>query len=136
MKFAMKTVIGMLAFLVAQSASAVVIRPLYWNELELGQALTLRQEIKLSDKVSFPAGTNLVLTAREPVSGPGISLTYFSLTETPCAKPEWQEGMELVLPEGELDSSRSVGIELGKGCQWGIYVETKDLDASAIFNQS
>lgn len=130
----MKIAFAMLAIFVAQSASAAVVRPLYWNELDEGRTLQLRQEIKLSDKVKFPAGTKLQLTAREALSGPGLSLTYFGLRETPCANPEWQEGLELVLPEGELDSSRSVGVELAKNCQWGIYVETKDLEASAIFN--
>jgi hypothetical protein len=127
-------ILAFAAFIWSQAASAAVIRPLYWNELEEGRAYSLRQEVKLSDKVKFPANTRLELTAREALSGPGLSLVYFGLREAPCANPQWQEGLELVLPEGELDSSRSVGVELGKNCQWGIYVETKDLEASAIFN--
>lgn len=119
---------------VSQTAAAAVVRPMYWNELEEGRSLELRQEIRLSDKIKFPAGTKLELTTREAVSAPGVSLMYFGLREAPCAHPEWQEGLELILPEGELDASRSVGVELGKGCEWGVYVETKDLDAATIFN--
>lgn len=130
----MKLLLGIAALLLSQTATAAVVRPLYWNELNEGQALELRQEIRLSDKVKFPAGTKLDLTMREALSAPGVSLVYFGLREASCAHPEWQEGMELILPEGELDASRSVGVELSKNCQWGVYVETKDLEAATIFN--
>ncbi|RZA05419.1 MAG: hypothetical protein EOP11_12855 [Proteobacteria bacterium] len=123
-----------LALILASSPAYALVRPLFWNELDQGRTLSLRQEIRLSDKVVIPAGTEMVITMREALSGPGMSLMYYGAREINCTHPEWQEGLELVLPEGELDASRAVGIELGKNCQWGVYVETKDLDSATIFN--
>lgn len=128
----MKSALVLFAFLISSSAFAYT-RPIYWEDLSEGQTVELRQEVALADGVRFPVGTELKVTMREALSAPGVSLVYFGLRQVPCAKPQWESGLELVLPEGELDASRSVGVELAKNCQWGIYVETKDLSALAIF---
>lgn len=128
----MKSAFVLLTLLISSTASAYT-RPVFWEDLSEGQTVELRQEVALADGVRFPVGTELKVTARESLSAPGMSLVYFGLRQTECAKPQWESGLELVLPEGELDSSRSVGVELAKNCQWGIYVETKDLNARAIF---
>lgn len=128
----MKSALVLSAMFLCSSAWAYT-RPIFWEDLSEGQTVELRQEIALADGVRFPVGTQLKVTMREALSAPGMSLVYFGLRQSECAKPQWESGLELVLPEGELDASRSVGVELGKNCQWGIYVETKDLNARAIF---
>lgn len=107
--------------------------PLDWNSLAEGDALVLTQKIQLGNpEPFFPAGTSLRLESREPLAMPGALLMLYRLTQSPCPHPEWESGMEIVTPAGNPESS-AVGVQLGKGCQWEIFLEQKDLSTSSFF---
>ena len=96
-----------------------------WFDLEIGQGLVLTQEVVLGGH-PFKAGTQLFLEDREPLSVPGAPISFYTLYQSPCLEPESASQLEIIVPEGNAESS-AVGVELTEGCNWGIYVEDKDL---------
>lgn len=98
---------------------------LQWYDLEVGQGLALTQEVVLGGH-PFKAGTQLWLEDREPLAVPGAPLSFYTLYQSPCLEPESASQLEIIVPEGNAESS-AVGVELTEGCNWGIYVEDKDL---------
>lgn len=113
------------------TAALLLLAPLSWFDLDSGQRVELTQKISLGEKV-FPAGTSLELVSKEPLAIPGASLELLKLEQAPCPRPEWESEMEIVLPDGNPESS-SVGIQLEQNCRWWVYVEEKDLFTPSFF---
>jgi hypothetical protein len=106
-------------------------QPLQWFDLEVGQGLALTQEVVLGGN-PFKAGTELWLEDKEPLSVPGAPISFFTLYQSPCENPNLQSDLEIVVPTGNPESS-AVGVELSRGCNWGIYVEDKDAFTPSFF---
>lgn len=98
---------------------------LQWFDLEAGQGLVLTQEVVLGGH-PFKAGSQLWLEDKEPLSIPGAPLSFYTLYQSPCLEPEAASQLEIIVPEGNAEAS-AVGVELTEGCNWGIYVEDKDI---------
>lgn len=119
-----------LLFFFTQAALAASPQP--WFDLEVGEQFALSQEIELAGH-GFPAGTRLWLESREPISVPGAPMSYYSFYQSPCSQPELEAELEIVVPAGNPESS-AVGVELFRGCNWGVYVENKDLFSSSFLS--
>lgn len=102
-----------------------------WFELEPNAEYSLSQDITVGGH-PFSAGTRLFLEEREPLSVPGAPLSFFVLHEVKCLEPDSASQLEIILPEGSPTGSE-VGVELSEGCNWGIYVEDKDLFTPSLF---
>lgn len=114
-----------LLLLFTSAAHAEPSSRLPWFDLEVGQGLVLTQEVVLGGH-PFKSGTQLYLEDREPLSVPGAPISFYTLYQSPCLEPESASQLEIITPEGNAESS-AVGVELTEGCNWGIYVEDKDL---------
>jgi hypothetical protein len=107
--------------------------PLPWFDLEVGKGFVLTQEVVLGGH-PFAAGTQLFLEDSEPLPVPGAPLSFYTLYQSPCREPEAASQLEIIVPEGNPESS-AVGVELSEGCNWGIYVEGKDLFTPSFLGQ-
>jgi hypothetical protein len=117
-----------------KTLALLMLSSLSWNNVDPeGQVFALTEKVTLGDPY-FPTGTELRLLEREPLTFPGANLMLYRLTQEPCAHPEWSSEMQIITPAGNQESS-AVGVELGRGCQWSIYVEQKDLATSSFFRQ-
>lgn len=107
--------------------------PLPWTDLTIGDQLVLTEKVTLGEAgPSFPAGTRLEYQAMDPLDIAGAPVVYLSFIQPNCEHPEWESGIEIVLPKNNPESS-SVGVEIERGCHWGIYVEQKDLFQPSLF---
>ncbi len=114
-------------------ALALLWAPVTWMDLDTGQEFRLTQPIELgASGPAFPEGTTLSLISREPLSIPGAPMELLGLEQIPCAHPEWTSDMEIITPLGN-DERSAVGVQLDPGCQWKVYVETKDLFTPSFF---
>jgi hypothetical protein len=118
------------------SALLILAAPLSWTDLQPGEKLQLTEKITIGENgPSFPAGTALHYESAEPLDIAGYPVLFLKLKEIQCAHPEWNHEMEILVPKGNPESS-SVGVELKPGCNWGIYVEQKDLFQPSFFTRS
>jgi hypothetical protein len=121
-----------LFFILMPAASDAAMRPFSWMDVQESKAVELSQALKLGEG-SFAEGTALAMIRAEALSAPGMALTYYTLKEINCTHPQWESDLQIILPEGVTDESHSVGVELKPGCEWGIYVEVKDLSFPSFF---
>ena len=87
-----------------------------WHYLDEGMDLGLTQKIDMK-VAAFPAGTQLHLESKEGLSIPGANLLLLKLSQAPCADPELKTEMEIVLPEGNAEST-AAGVQIDPNCRW------------------
>lgn len=124
----------MIAALLLLFSSAAMAAPLQWFDLDAGRGFALTQDLELGGQ-PFKAGTRLWLEDREPLAVPGAPISFYTLYQSPCLTPNAASGLEIVVPAGNPESS-AVGVELSEGCNWGIYVEDKDLFTPSFFENA
>jgi hypothetical protein len=111
----------------------LLIGALPWMDLSEGDSLNLNQKIVWSELgPAFPMGTSVKLLSKEALSIPGAPMLLLNFEQFPCIHPEWEGGMQIIVPEGSSEAS-SVGLELEQDCQWKVYVEQKDLFTNSFF---
>jgi hypothetical protein len=117
-----------LAFLM-NSLSAMA-TTLSWGELNFSKQYSLKQDIAFEDGYILKTGSPFIL---KDLIAEESSFIYYEMHSENCAHPEKSSEMVLVTPIGS-DESQSVGVKMEKGCHLSLWVETKDLNSSTLFN--
>lgn len=125
------TVLGLLA---SVNVHAV---PLKWQDLDRDSRPSLSQNISLKGTrgETIRLRKNQALTLEEVYPLSGLSVMYYLFRESPCATPELESEMELVLPIGSTPG-REVGVSSVKGCGIEMFVEAKDLANPSFFHSN
>ena len=121
----------LLTFILIFSSLSISAQVLDWNELEIDQLLTLKQEIIfVNEALTITVGSEFIV---QDSIGLPIDVELYQLQLTKCAFPE--KITEMILLEPENKSDRSVGIQLKQNCVLEIFVESKDLFSKSFFNK-
>lgn len=109
-----------------------------WYDFELGDALSLTQDIALpgirGESIALPTGEVFILDEVIPLTG--ISVVDYKFTQKNCAHADWESDMELILPSENPPSSKAeVGVIYHPDCKLEILVEGKDLMKPSFFRR-
>jgi len=120
-------IIILLASLFAFSAQAGI-----WNDLEINQSYKLGQSFELPviegdiPAVNFTEGEEVVLKDIVPLDM--ISVVLFIFDYKNCPGQNIKTDMEII-PVQNVE----IGALLEKGCQFEIYIETRDIYSESLF---
>ena len=127
----MKTIFAMLAlclsfnlFMIPNLAHASDAKN--WADLQAGDSLTLKSDLRVTDQLTLKAGSTFSLDSLDSLD-PVPVMTY-SLSLTPCT-PDVDVGpIEMTMIQ-----NNSYGFEYGNSCKVTLYVEFKDLEIASLF---
>jgi hypothetical protein len=104
-----------------------------WNEIELYNRYSLNYPISFLGTIEFKVGDRFEVLSANADGGPVL---YYQFHFIDCKNPTIEAEM-ILINHNPADTSRdrSIGVELERGCNLGIYLEPLDMYSSSIFKQ-
>lgn len=106
--------------------NAIELSPHDWFELEVNQSTLLTQAVKLTPSLTLMPGLEAKITDMGPL--PSIKVNWFQFSITRCTPELKVQHSPLV-----MDERNEYGFQLLRGCKLDVYVESKDLGRTSVF---
>jgi hypothetical protein len=100
-----------------------------WADFEPGDALTLKNDLVVSDTFTLKAGTQVVV--HETTTLDPVPVMLFSVRLTPCEAAMDVGPIELTMLPGNIN-----GFEYARNCTASFYVEFSDLYTDSYFTRT